>query len=84
MEKTIDDLQDDILSMQDALAKVSTLSLPHSQIVTPMTSPELTPMKEPNLDQDEDEVSTYSQTAEEREDARPKKRVRRHGFSLGD
>ena len=92
IEKTVEELESDISKMKNILAKVSSSKTRH-QMVTPMTSPELTPAEAPNNLDDDDSSSVYSQPAavaatavndeDEQQQVPPTKRAH-HGFSLSD
>lgn len=66
IEKTIEELEHDIRRLQNVLAKVSSSSSSAaaaalSQMVTPMTSPEMSPIDSPGLfDANDDDSSVYS------------------------
>jgi len=77
LEKTIEDLQEDVNNMRTTLARVSSTSPAESQIITPVMSPEHLPMK--GIDHFDE--ASMSQCSHDNENERPEKRAR-HGFSL--
>lgn len=103
IEKTIEELEHDIRRLQIVLAKVSSSSSSAaaaalSQMVTPMTSPEMSPIDSPCLlDANDDDSSVYSKAGSTYSKGEPSsskklssndhdKSVKhaRHGFSLND
>jgi hypothetical protein len=81
IEKTIQDLQDENNRMKSMLSKLS--SAKYSQLVTPMSSPELSSVKYARLPLPEDLTTTdpHSPASPEVENKRNKRTC--HGFNLG-
>ena len=80
IQKTINDLENENNRMRLLLSKLAASNF--SQLVTPMSSPDLSPSKSPRIP-GEDENSVHSLGGNSADGPQPTHKKARHGFTLG-